>query len=377
MAEDTPEGEQVETPTDDYKHPTVLDQTIADSIEESNYEPEPTGQFDEPEEIEPTEDEPVAEASESEGDNEPSTEETSEAQTPEISDDIAPQGLNASQREIFDKLDADGQQILTDLAKAQQADYTRKTQGIAEERKFAEQYGDFLKDTEQELIQRQLGISPTEYLSRLRNTEKLLMFGTPEQKIAAHAKLVQDYNIPVQQAQQQTQDRYGQQDVFSDPEMTALRQEVGGLTNQMQMIQNQPRVEAYRNQMSVYEEFTSAKDESGNSTHPHLEAVEENMAFFLRNPNISQTLDTDPKAAFQTAYEWAVTADPALRQSFMESQGVAATDKANSERKARVARAGKGKQIKSSSRPSASRKVETVRDAISAAMEETGYEVTQ
>lgn len=125
---------------------------------------------------------------------------------------------------------------------------------------------------------KQLGLQPAQFVQNLAGVHQLLSRGTQEQKLSAVMKLVQDYQIPVQNLfvrgqdgqvyynpqvqpfQAQAQQRQApQQDVAE-----LVRKEIAGVMSQQQITQ-----------------FAEAKDDKGNLLRPHFDTVKADMALLL------------------------------------------------------------------------------------------------
>lgn len=134
----------------------------------------------------------------------------------------------------------------------------------------------------------QHGIQPTDWIRNLGSAHERLALGSPQEKVMMGAQLIRDYGIDPQalfnllsnpQAiQQPAQPQF-------DPRMieTAVQQKVQeALTT--------------REVQSEYQKFVDAKDESGNSLHPHFNEVKETMAGLLQ-----AGLAQDYKSAYEAA----------------------------------------------------------------------------
>ena len=132
----------------------------------------------------------------------------------------------------------------------------------------------------------QHGIQPAQWITNMGQAHHSLVFGTPQQKLQMFTKLAQDYQVPLQ--------------ALYDPQ--AQQQFLMQQTLQPQ-VQQQPNMEEFfekkwieKSAVSDLEQFTSAKDGSGNPLYPHYERVRDDMALFLESGKAQ-----DLKSAYEKA----------------------------------------------------------------------------
>jgi ribosomal protein S15P/S13E len=122
-------------------------------------------------------------------------------------------------------------------------------------------------------------------------------------------QLAQQYGVSSQEASSQA---------YADPEIQALQNQIGQLTNHLRQNENnalsQRTMEA-RNQINL---FAEAQDENGNKLHPHFSKVEQVMGKM-----ITQGIASD----MDDAYDRAVYQDPNIRSQLIsgERENVAAS----------------------------------------------------
>lgn len=221
----------------------------------------------------------------------------------------------------FAALPREAQALLSERNKAMEADYTRKTQEIAEFRRHAEPllnavqpYGEYLNT-----IGQQMGRHPAELIQNLLNVEYRLRTGSPQEKAQALAKIAADYGI----APQPMGTADGQQPMAAqpDPYVNHLYQQMPQIEQKLnQLEQTYQQIESERQSLQV-EAFRNAKDASGQLLHPYFEDVRSHMAALIA---------TGSANTFEEAYALAVQPINKVMQS---SQAISqqANDKARQE----------------------------------------------
>lgn len=266
---------------------TDLDSIISAAIEKS--EPsEPETEAASPETGERTRDErgrfvpknPAPDAS-PEGATEGAEPPTTEAQAePAAVQPIEPPARwSEADKAKFAALPREAQDILLERVKATDADYTRKTQEIAEVRKQAEPllaavqpHADYLNQ-----IAPQIGMHPAQLISQVIGFEKALRTGPPEQKAAVLQDIASSYGIDLRAL------ATGQAQPAPDPVINQLRQQVQTLTHKLNGIESQTEAENTRQVTSQIESFAKATDANGQPKFPHFDAVRAAMGHYLAN----------------------------------------------------------------------------------------------
>ena len=142
-----------------------------------------------------------------------------------------------------------------------------------------------------------MGINPGQQMARYAEIHKTLAMGNPQQKLGLFAKLVQDYQIPVEQMLVQGQDGK----IYVNHQL--MQQYQAQAQPQQQAHAPQPDVRQTVQQLLAEEKaiqetagFREAKDAGGNLLHPHFETVRETMAQLL-----DAKLVDDIPAAYEAA----------------------------------------------------------------------------
>lgn len=281
------------------------EESTEETSETANTSEEAGGESDETQEVS-TEAESTEEA-----EAETQEEETAEGDEPAKPTVEAPSDWPEDWQSKFATLESDeGRQLLIDQYKSFQADYTRKTQEIAEVRKAIEP------------IKEQLdlkGISEGQYIRQLTAADKYLS----EKPVEALQWLMQNYGVSAEQIS-------GQSDDYSDPEVSKLHQEINSLKQQIQQ-QTQQQQQASEDQVNQQvQQFATATDENGHLKHPDFDHLKPAMAGLIQSGHAKDLED---------AYEQAAWADPTIREKRLEEQKRQATQETEKQRKEKAQKA--------------------------------------
>ena len=235
-------------------------------------------------------------------------------------------------KERFEKLDPNGQHLFMSRYKDLEADYTKKTQNLAQYRKrneaLDEIYGPYKDDFQR------AGMDEVAATRQLLAAHKYLK-EDPEQALKW---LANSYGVDLGEV---TGDA-PQDDEYTDPQIKSLQQQVAQLSG---FIQNQQRTQQ-QNQVdstqSIIDQFAQAKDEQGNIKHPHFESLRDTMGVFI---NSGKAKDLDQ------AYEMAIYSDPKLRAEMIEDQGRAEQKKQGTTNAVKNAKKVQRSQVKGSATP--------------------------
>lgn len=208
----------------------------------------------------------------------------------------APVRWSAEDKAAFANLPREAQALLSERNRAMEADYTRKTQEVAEFRRHAEPLLQAVQPYSQYLsyVSQNNGLSTPEIIDRLLGAEYTLRTGTPQQKTEALAKIAADYGIAPQPMDQET----GEQPLARqpDPYVNHLYQQMPQIGQELnQLKQTVQQYETERLTLQI-ESFQSAKDASGNLLHPYFEDVKPHMASLLSSGQASSMEDAYAKA---------------------------------------------------------------------------------
>ena len=142
----------------------------------------------------------------------------------------------------------------------------------------------------------QHGIEPASHVKNLMEAHKVLALGSPQQKLVSFAKLIQDYQVPIEQLLVQGQDGkiYFNQQIFSQAQQ------------QPQQRHEQPDVRKTVQEVIAQERASAeaAAMEADTKTYPHFTTVKETMAGLLQ-----AGLAQDLKSAYEAAIRMPLHSD--------------------------------------------------------------------
>ncbi len=195
--------------------------------------------------------------------------------------------------------------------KETEADYTRKTQDFAEQRKAVEP----LLGEVQRLnpLFQHLGMTPQQFVAESATVAHNLLSGTPEQRANAVAYLVNLHNVPAQAVVQALgiplhSGEDGRQ--TADPQFANLSQTVVQLQSKLSSMERQNQDDQRLRAQYEFDSLAQAKDTSGQPKYPHFERVKQTMLQLAANGQA----DT-----WEGAYSKAVRLDDDLHKGEIEA----------------------------------------------------------
>lgn len=216
----------------------------------------------------------------------------------------APTHWAPEDREAFNELDEKGRKLYLKRYKQQEAGFTKKSQGLAEERRIAENFKKVMATHEEHL--KNIGVDPFMAVDKLLATEKLFRTGTPSQKADAFQKLARDYGINLNLPQQQ----YVAEQTF-DPQTLALYQKVHTLEQHQQFLEQERVKRETHSLTSQIDSFQKAVDDKGEPKYPHFETLRMDM---------SEILQKGMASGLEDAYNKAVRLNDDLHQEYINRQ---------------------------------------------------------
>lgn len=332
------------------------------------------------------EEQPPAEAAET--DDKPGTEETPPPAP--ASKVTAPAQWDAANRAKFDGLPDAAKSIVLDLAKHQEADYTRKMKGLAVERQFAQSVLELITDEHREQLEA-AGLDEVQGIARLleyqdfalRQPRNYLRWFAQAANLRPADIFPEAFAAGGRPAPTNGQTPPGQAPARQptngavDPHVAQLRGAVehiqGWINEEHKRRQTEAREQnasVQRQALSVIDRFRSSKDDKGEPVYPHFARVEDDMTEILK---IKFRDVEDPMERLRLAYDAAVSYDPELREQRVNLE--AARKAADERKKADVEKARAAKQPVPSVVPptgEAGRGKRSLNDFVSEAMSEHG-----
>lgn len=261
----------------------------------------------------------------------PVTEEGKEPPAATAPDSLEPPAAwTADQKGEFAKLPDEGKKILLALAKSQQAGFTKSTQEVAEDRKFAATIRSLFTPEHQQQL-KQAGLNETQGLQRLLQYQDYAFrkpadyvkwfIGTAKLNPADLFPDIAGAKPPGQQ-QPTSQQQPGQQPQprpAPDPTIAKMQTAVESITGWISEFQQQQTETQERQALDTIARFRDAKDDKGSLIRPHFAAVEDVMTnLLISDPSLVSI--PDPQEKLQRAYEAAVHLNPETRAQIIEDE---------------------------------------------------------
>lgn len=265
---------------------------------------------------------------------------------------------------LFAQLPPDAQKIVLEREKATEADYTRKTQELAETRKaFEPVIGEVQKLNP--LLQ-QMGYTAPQFIAESAAVASNLLSGSPTDRANAIAYLVQHRQVPLPELLNALgiplpQGGEGVQVRTPDPAYNQLHQTVLGLQNQLRQINEQKTLEERQRAQAEFDALGQAKDESGQPKYPYFDRVNKTMLQLVANGQAE---------TWEAAYLKAVRLDDDLYKASVEAERQRVAAEAEKQRQEAVNKAKKaGPVAKSDGTPHGGTALKGLDAHLSAALE--------
>jgi hypothetical protein len=247
-----------------------------------------------------------------------------------------PARWSAAEREVFTKLPPEAQRVVLERHKEMEADYTRKTMELAEQRKPLDEFTKLFEPAKQRL--ELAGLTPAQVTKQLLAIQSFV-----ETNPAEGLKwLAQNYKVDLSTL-------VPKDDEFMDPSVKALRDEVNQLKSQLQQREQAVQSQNAAEVTKTITDFSSSKNADGTPKYPHFEALKGIMAPMVHG---GKTLEQ--------AYELASYTLPETRERIASEAAKAA--QAETIKKAEEERKAKAKDAKTSSQVIRSRGTATIDD---------------
>lgn len=309
------------------------------------------------------------------GETEPKQEEvkSEEVQVEEKPKYTLPSRWTADKRAKFDSLPEESKELIHDVLLERERDYTQKVNALAnKEKNLAEQaqiasgfqevlkpYGNLIAST---------GRQSHEVVGVLMQDWNTLRFGTPEQKRALLTGLASEYGVEL--------GAESQNDVYVDPQVAQLQQQVAQLTGYIQQQQTSQQTQFTQQQSasiaSLIDQVADEVDQSGNKVRPHFDKLAATPEFKAMRQALQQANpNAELKDILVQAYDRTVYANPEIRDELLAQERKAAAEAARAVQQKQVEIARKAGVTISGAPNSAanSYQPETVRGAIEQAWE--------
>ena len=245
----------------------------------------------------------------------------------------APKNWSEDVKGTFKDLPREAQEYMLKRDKEMTADYTRKTQEVAQQRKSYESLDKVIAPVRQQI--QASGIGESEYISRLLSADMALR-NNPK---VALKQLAQGYGIDLSSINQ-TEDWND-----SDPQITQLQQQNQAILAELNQFKQQNLQSARQqteNQISTFAQSTDAK---GNLKYPHFEQLRVKMG---------NLIDAGEAKGLEDAYAKSVRLDDNLYKESLESQRKNVKAEEDAKRKSALEKAKKVRPRSAGTPPSGS-----------------------
>ena len=308
---------------------------------------------------------PEAEEAEGEDDGEPieepvgeATEDATAEAAPEEEEDPesipAPEHWSVERREAFGKLGREAQETVLNMSKDFEGEFTRKSQELAETRKFAEAIRADLQPYSQELA-----LSGMDEVSAVR--QLIALHGFAKRDPMGYLRYAaKGLGVDIDSA-------LTPEDSYVDPQVAALKAQVDQMGGYFQQFQTQQQLSQQQQVNAQIQAFADATDSGGSKLHPYFEKVESAMAGLMKGGLVES-------GDLERAYQMAVNMDPELAQAKIDAERRAAEEKEakrRNEAAEKAKKASKHKVSKSSTASTPARKsVKSLDDAVGNAIDQ-------
>ena len=310
-----------ETPKEEVENTTIPD--APKQVENTNSEESDSESLDQ---VAPENEEEATDSKE-----EPSETEGSEAsQEPPLE---APRNWSEDVRSKFNNLPRDAQEYMLKRDKEMTADYTRKTQEVAEQRKSYESLDKVIAPMRQHI--NASGVGEAEYISRLLNADMALR-NNPKMALK---QLAQGYGIDLSSIEE-TVDWND-----TDPQIAQLKQQNQAILAELNQFKQQNLQSARQQTEAQINGFANTKDDKGNLKYPHFDKLRVKMG---------NLIDAGEAKGLEDAYAKAVRLDDELYKQSLDAQRKSAKAEEDARRKAAVEKAKKVRPRTATAPPSGS-----------------------
>jgi hypothetical protein len=248
----------------------------------------------------------------------------------------APKNWSEEVRSKFTELPREAQEYMLKRDKEMTADYTRKTQEVAEQRKSYESLDKVIAPMRQQISAS--GISESEYISRLLNAD-LALRNNPKMAIK---QLAQGYGIDLSSYDSDSVE------LETDSQISQLQQQNQAILAELNQFKQQNLQSARQQTENQITNFAEAKDDNGNLKYPHFSQLRVKMG---------NLIDAGEAKGLEDAYAKSVRLDDELYKESLAQQRKLAKAEEDAKRKAAVEKAKKVRPRATTTPPSGSVKV--------------------
>lgn len=216
----------------------------------------------------------------------------------------APKSWSAEEKQLFAQLPPETQSIIARRESERDKGFTTKSQELAKKYEDSKAVADLI-DREMPNLKAQ-GITAQQGIQQMIELNKFA-----QRDPAGYIKHVAGLTgVDLRTLVPKTQEPQG--DVYTDPAMTALQNEITSLKNAVSSQIHNAEAAQHHDAQNTITDFENAKDEAGNLKHPHFQEVRGVMGMLIES---GQAQD------IQSAYDQAVRANPTTFAAMQEAEG--------------------------------------------------------
>lgn len=279
---------------------------------------------------------------------EESTEEVEEDEEVEASEEVeeieikAPHSWKKEDKEFFNNLDPEVQEILSKYEKSRTSDYTRKTQELADKRKELEGYTEITEPYEADF--KRLGIKPAEYFNNLMQIDISLSKdpkGTLKGLVDKFGVTADDLGFTVTESDSEDDDDYYMTDSekLLKKEIKELKRQVAD--NDRRVSKNDETLQVERELKAadqMIQQFREETDDDGNTKYPYFD-----------NDKVQDDMHKMIKSGVCSTLEEAYKRSPEVRLLELEESNKETPQEKTNRKKRAIAKAKKaGRSVKTS-----------------------------
>ena len=263
----------------------------------------------------------------------------------------APKNWSEEVRSKFKDLPRDAQEYMLKRDKEMTADYTRKTQEVAEQRKSFESLDKVIAPMRQQIAAS--GVGEAEYISRLLNADYALR-NNPKMAIR---QLAQGYGIDLSSIED------GGSYEEPDSQIAQLQQQNQAILAELNQFKQQNLTSARQQTENQINNFAQSKDDKGNLKYPHFNKLRIKMG---------NLIDAGEAQGLEDAYAKAVRLDDELYKQSLDAQRKSAKAEEDARRKAAVEKAKKVRPRTATAPPTGSVKASNLDDLLMESISKAG-----
>ena len=263
----------------------------------------------------------------------------------------APKNWSEDVRSKFKDLPRDAQEYMLKRDKEMTADYTRKTQEVAEQRKSFESLDKVIAPMRQQIAAS--GVGEAEYISRLLNADYALR-NNPKMAIR---QLAQGYGIDLSSIED------GGSYEEPDSQIAQLQQQNQAILAELNQFKQQNLTSARQQTENQINNFAQSKDDKGNLKYPHFNKLRIKMG---------NLIDAGEAQGLEDAYAKAVRLDDELYKQSLDAQRKSAKAEEDARRKAAVEKAKKVRPRTATAPPTGSVKASNLDDLLIESISKAG-----